>query len=204
VRATAISTDLNGCRFTLHLAGEAVQVTLPLLGVHNVRNALAVAAAASAVGMTPAEIAQGLAAAEAVGGRLQWVKGQAGQRILNDAYNANPASMKAAVDVLKNATSSWLVIGDMAELGSDELALHADVGRYAREQGIKHLVATGPRCKQATEAFGAGAHWFATKEEVVRFLQQKTSDQDVILVKGSRSAGMDQVVHALRGNTEEY
>lgn len=204
VRATDISADLTGCRFMLHLAGESVQVTLPLLGLHNVRNALAVAAAASAIGMTPTEIAQGLAAAEAVGGRLQWVKGQAGQRILNDAYNANPASMKAAVDVLKNATSSWLVIGDMAELGSDELALHADVGRYAREQEIKHLIATGPRCQQATEAFGAGAHWFATKEEVVRFLQQKTSDQDVILVKGSRSAGMDQVVHALRGNTEEY
>ncbi|WP_430459952.1 UDP-N-acetylmuramoyl-tripeptide--D-alanyl-D-alanine ligase [Thalassolituus sp. LLYu03] len=203
VRALAIETTLSGSRFVLAFKGQQWPAELPLPGVHNVRNALAVAAAAFALGMSGDEITSGLKKAVAVGGRLQWLDGVNGQRILNDAYNANPASVRAAIDVLKQAENSWLVLGDMAELGADELALHASVGAYAREQGIKHLVATGNRCRQATDAFGAGAHWFASREEVVRFLQQQTRDQDVLLIKGSRSAGMDEVVHALQKNTEE-
>ncbi len=203
VRASNLQCDLQGSRFILHLDGEEYAVRLPLLGEHNVRNALAVSAAAYALGLSAAEIIQGLQQAATVSGRLHWLEGKSGQRILNDAYNANPASVKAAIDVLKHAAHSWLVLGDMAELGDGELAAHADVGRYAQAQGIQHLLATGERCRKAVEAFGAGAHWFETKEELVRYLQQQTTDQDVILVKGSRSAGMDQVVQALQKNTEE-
>lgn len=203
VRAVDITTSLQGSQFTLTFAGGQWATELPLPGLHNVRNALAVAAAGFALGMSADDIICGLKNAVAVNGRLQWVTGAQGQQILNDAYNANPASMRAAVDVLKQAENSWLVIGDMAELGPDEMTLHAGVGRYAKEQGISHLLATGNRSQQATDAFGAGAQWFATKQELVRFLQQQTSDRDVILVKGSRSAGMDEVVHALQQHNEE-
>ena len=201
VRATDIRSDLQGSVFMLEFRGNCWPVRLPLLGEHNVRNALAVAAAAFALNMPAERIIAGLENAHAVAGRLQWVQGARGQRILNDAYNANPASVRAAIQVLRHATNSWLVLGDMAELGADEQALHAAVGRYAREQGIQHVLATGERSRFTTDAFGAGAHWFATREELVRYLQQQTCDQDVILVKGSRSAGMDQVVAALQKNS---
>lgn len=202
VRGTDIHCSLKGGRFTLHFNNQTWLVNLPLLGEHNIRNALAVAAAGFALGLTAEEIIAGLESAQAVAGRLQWLEGQNGQQILNDAYNANPASVRAAIDVLKVAEHSWLVLGDMAELGPDELILHAAIGEYARTQGIQHLLATGERSKHTTDAFGAGAHWFATKEDLVRFLQQKTNQQDVILVKGSRSAGMDQVVTAMQKQTE--
>lgn len=204
VRALDIQTDLQGSTFLMAFRGQQWAVKLPLLGEHNIRNALAVAAAAFALQLPAEKIVAGLQAAGAVSGRLQWVTGEQGQRILNDAYNANPASVKAAVDVLKQASHSWLVLGDMAELGADAVQQHADIGVYARTQGIKHLLATGPLSKATTDAFGAGAHWFATREELVRYLQQQTQTQDVILVKGSRSAGMDQVVTALQKNSEEY
>ena len=201
VRALNIQCDLQGSIFTLQYEGNSWPVRLPLLGEHNVRNALAVAAAGFALGMTAGKIIAGLEDAGAVAGRLQWVQGAKGQRILNDAYNANPASVKAAIDVLKHAERSWLVLGDMAELGADEAAQHTAIGRYARAQGIQHVLTTGVLSRFTTEAFGAGAHWFATREELVQFLQQQTQQQDVILVKGSRSAGMDLVVTALQRNS---
>ena len=201
VRALNIQCDLQGSIFTLQYQGNSWPVRLPLLGEHNVRNALAVAAAGFALGMTAGKIIAGLEDAGAVAGRLQWVQGAKGQRILNDAYNANPASVKAAIDVLKHAERSWLVLGDMAELGADEAAQHTAIGRYARAQGIQHVLTTGVLSRFTTEAFGAGAHWFATREELVQFLQQQTQQQDVILVKGSRSAGMDLVVTALQRNS---
>lgn len=201
VRALNIQCDLQGSIFTLQYQGNSWPVRLPLLGEHNVRNALAVAAAGFALGMTAGKIIAGLEDAGAVAGRLQWVQGDRGQRILNDAYNANPASVKAAIDVLKHAERSWLVLGDMAELGADEAAQHTAIGRYARAQGIQHVLTTGVLSRFTTEAFGAGAHWFATREELVQFLQQQTQQQDVILVKGSRSAGMDLVVTALQRNS---
>ncbi len=203
VRAENIHTGLDGSRFELVFRGQRHAVVLPLLGLHNVRNALAVVAAGLALDMSLTDVITGLAAAEAVSGRLQWLRGKQGQRILNDAYNANPASVRAAVDVLKAADNSWLVLGDMAELGENELALHAGVGRYAREQGIRHLLACGERSKKTTEAFGAGAHWFADRKTLATYLQQQTQDQDVILVKGSRSAGMDEVIRLLQQDTEE-
>ncbi|WP_265573436.1 UDP-N-acetylmuramoyl-tripeptide--D-alanyl-D-alanine ligase [Venatoribacter cucullus] len=204
VRAQNIQTDLQGSHFTLLFGAQQWPVNLPLLGEHNVRNALAVAAAGFALQLPAEKIIAGLQAAGAVSGRLQWVTGVQGQRILNDAYNANPASVKAAIHVLKHAPRSWLVLGDMAELGADAVQQHADIGVYARRQGIQHVLATGPLSKATTDAFGAGAHWFATQNDLVRFLQQQTRQQDVILVKGSRSAGMDQVVTALQKNSEEH
>ena len=177
VRAENIVSALDGSRFDLVYQGHRQAVKLPLLGQHNVRNALAVAAAAFALDIPLTAIVAGLEQATTVSGRLQWLHGQQGQRILNDAYNANPASVRAAVDVLALAADNgWLVLGDMAELGADELELHAAAGRYARAQGIRHLLACGTRSKKTTEAFGAGAHWFASKETLAEYLKQQTGN----------------------------
>lgn len=203
VRAQNIRCTLTDSSFDLSYQGEIYSVRLPLLGEHNVRNALAVAAAAFALNISAEKIINGLQTVASVAGRLQWLDGRKGQKILNDAYNANPASIKAAIKVLKNAESNWLILGDMAELGLEELAEHEAIGHFARQQGIQHLLATGILSKRTAEAFGAGAHWFATKQELVRYLQQNTQANDVILVKGSRSAGMEDVVTALQTDTKE-
>lgn len=204
VRALNINCSLTESTFDLYYHTQTYPVRLPLLGEHNVRNALAVAAAAFSLNISAEKIVAGLQAVGSVTGRLQWLKGSKGQQILNDAYNANPASIKAAISVLKSAESNWLVLGDMAELGPNELAEHAAIGRFARKQGIQHLLATGKLSKSTVEAFGAGAHWFATKEELVHFLQHNTQAKDVILVKGSRSAGMENVISGLQKNNKEF
>ncbi|MFC3681152.1 UDP-N-acetylmuramoyl-tripeptide--D-alanyl-D-alanine ligase [Bacterioplanoides pacificum] len=198
VRAGQIHTDLQGCHFSLQTAEGVHEVFLPLLGEHNVRNALAVVAAALAVNMPVGNIIDGLQTAEAFAGRLRWCDGAVGQRILDDSYNASPASVRAAIDVLAAAENSWLILGDMAELGKEADTIHHDIGRYAREQGIQHLVATGTKTKNSVAAFGDQGIWFSQRDELVRYLQQQTRADDVLLVKGSRSAGMDKVVKALQ------
>lgn len=202
VRATQLHCDLSASHFQLLTPQGQAQVTLPLLGEHNVRNALAVTAAALAIGVSLANIVTGLQQAVAYQGRLQWCLGSGGQRILNDSYNANPASVMAAIDVLKHAPSSWLVLGDMAELGEDSIRAHIQMGEYAKQQGIQHLLACGNNSQHTVNAFGGGGHWFAQQQAMIEFLQQQTQAEDVILVKGSRSARMDNVVRVLQGHGE--
>lgn len=204
VRATNVHCNLTESSFDLCYQERFYPVCIPLLGTHNVRNALAAAAAAFALNISAERIVAGLQAVESVAGRLQWLTGGKGQKILNDAYNANPSSLKAAISVLKNAERNWLVLGDMAELGAHELTEHAAIGRFAYQQGIQHLLATGPLSKSTVDAFGEGAHWFATKEELIGYLHNHTQAEDVILVKGSRSAGMDDVVSGLQTNSKEF
>lgn len=203
VRAQNINCTLTNSSFELLYQNQTYNVRLPLLGEHNVSNALAVAAAGFALNMSADKIVAGLEAVNTVAGRLQWLQGSNGQKILNDAYNASPASIKAAIKVLKNAENNWLVLGDMAELGADAMAEHQAIGHFARQQGIQKVLATGELSKNTTKAFGEGAHWFATKQELVRYLQHNTQAKDVILVKGSRSAGMEEVVTALQTETKE-
>jgi len=211
ISAENIKETLAGSEFDLKSDLVTGHVTLGFPGLHNIRNALAVFAAAHALGLSDAEIIAGLQRATPVSGRLERCTGNAGQVILNDAYNANPVSFKAAIDVLSLAQSRRvLVMGDMAELGSDARAMHAATGEYAAEKNIELLVATGELSASAFEAFGANtsaeageAHWFATKDELIEFLKQNTSSTDTLLVKGSRSAGMDKVVHALTEQEEE-
>lgn len=215
VRADKVRTGLNGSEFNLCLQGESHSVHLPLLGEHNVRNALAVVAAAIAIEMPLEKIIAGLESAEAFSGRLRWCDGRQGQRILDDSYNASPASVYAAIDVLSEADNSWLVLGDMAELGDDAENIHAAVGAYAQQQGIKKLIATGDYNKQTIARFNcsqdeinqdekkASGIWFSSRDELITYLQQQTQTTDVLLIKGSRSAGMDQVVKALCIGEEE-
>lgn len=201
VYATDIRESLEGSAFTLHTPAGSVSLFLSLAGVHNVRNALSVAAASTHLGFSLAEIKAGLEQATAFSGRLEVCDGVNGQTIFNDAYNANPESFCAAIDVLALAQGNKiLVMGDMGELGKSAAAMHERVGRYAHDKGIQTLVATGPLSKHATDVFGDNAYWFETREAVADYVKTTTEAGDTVLVKGSRSAGMDQVVRSL---TEE-
>ena len=204
ITATDMHESLMGNKFTLKLPQESVQVSLSLSGLHNVRNALAVAAAATHLGFSAAEIKAGLEQAAAVAGRLEHCEGREGQVIFNDAYNANPESFCAAIDVLKLAEGRRiLVMGDMGELGDAAEEMHARVGAYAKEQNIECLVATGPLSKSAVETFGDSGHWFESRHAVTEYLTKTTKNGDTLLVKGSRSAGMDLVVRSLTEKEED-
>jgi UDP-N-acetylmuramoyl-tripeptide--D-alanyl-D-alanine ligase len=203
VRAENINATINGCTFNLLIDDQRMNVSIPLPGKHNVCNALAVVAAAKAIGLTIEETLAGLNAIEPVAGRMQALEGEKGQYLINDSYNANPESFRAAIDVLALADRTWVVMGDMGELGDEAVELHSSTGKYAREKNINHFVATGPLSRAACIAYGDDAHWFRTQDELIEFLKYETGSRDTLLIKGSRSAAMDKVVAALNNKKEE-
>jgi len=177
--------------------GDTV-IRLAVPGRHNIMNALAATAVTSALGVDLDDISRGLNAFTGVSGRLASCFTSNGARIINDTYNANPFSTKAAIDVLvESGVDTWLVLGDMAELGDEEELLHRQVGEQARELGVKHLLATGGLARFAVESFGPGGEFFQDRQQLIRQLQQSVTAQSVVLVKGSRSMGMEQIVNAL-------
>lgn len=178
---------------------KTVSLTLALPGRHNVMNALAATAAAVAMGASEAAIKTGLEAMVPVNGRLQKLKGQAGMVILNDTYNANPASFAAAIDVLISMSGhSWLVLGDMGELGTDSQQLHVEMGRMAREKGVQCLYATGALSQHAVKGFGENGYWFENKDELTSQLSSDWQGEGAVLVKGSRLMHMEEVVSGLQ------
>ena len=199
VRAELLEQRLDGSRFRLITPAGAAEVSLALGGRHNVANALAAAAVALALEVPLATIVAGLQQAVPVEGRLRQEAMAAGWTLIDDSYNANPSSMAAAVDTLALAAGErWLVLGDMAELGPDARALHAGVGEHARRRGIEHLCAVGPLSLAAVEAFGPQGEHFADKAALVAALLPRLQRGASCLVKGSHSAGMEQVAAALR------
>jgi UDP-N-acetylmuramoyl-tripeptide--D-alanyl-D-alanine ligase len=199
VRGEDIVVAAGSTQFTLHVKGQTVPVTLPLAGRHNVRNACAAAAVATVLGMSPAEIAAALESVMPVGGRLQPLAGRCGATLFDDSYNANPRSVIAAGEFLASLPGArWMVLGDMKELGADEIGLHAEVGEGLKKAGIDRLFTTGDLCRHTSEAFGVGGSWFDSVEALAAdVLGQLTNDVNV-LVKGSRSMRMERVVEALR------
>ena len=182
----------------------AVNVSLPLAGLHNASNATQAMAAGYAAGLDVAQMAGALADFGGVTGRLQQKRGCHGAVVIDDTYNANPDSMRAAIKVLTagtNSTETILVIGDMGEVGPEAAALHAEVGRYAAECGVGALYAVGPLSVSAVAAYGNAcpgrAHHFNSQEELVTALRPALTAQSRVLVKGSRSARMENVVSAL-------
>jgi UDP-N-acetylmuramoyl-tripeptide--D-alanyl-D-alanine ligase len=174
--------------------GEA-QATLAIPGLHNVRNALAAAASAHAVGVPAKAIGEGLAAFRPYVGRLQVKQALGGATVIDDSYNANPDSVRAAIDVLAACPGpTVLVLGDMGEVGEDGADFHREIGLYARGKGISNLLALGDAMRRAVEAFGPGARHFADVEELARNVSGRT-----VLVKGSRFMKMERVVAALTG-----
>ncbi|MHB0766784.1 UDP-N-acetylmuramoyl-tripeptide--D-alanyl-D-alanine ligase [Stutzerimonas sp. NM35] len=193
----AMGRDARGCpNFTLVGPGASLPVQLNLLGQHNIANALAAAAAAHALGVAPESIVAGLQALQPVAGRgVAQVLGS-GVRLIDDSYNANPASIRAATDVLAGFSGrTLLVLGDMGELGDWAEQSHADVGRYAAGK-VDALLAIGPLMKHAVEAFGAGGRHFADQQSLIEALRAEQGNT-TILIKGSRSAAMDRIVAAL-------
>ncbi|MEA3173120.1 MAG: UDP-N-acetylmuramoyl-tripeptide--D-alanyl-D-alanine ligase [Gammaproteobacteria bacterium] len=175
-------------------------ITLKAGGAHNIGNALAAAAAASAAGASLDEIVAGLADFRAVSGRLQLKSGTRGSWIIDDSYNANPSSVRAGLEVLRSLSSvNWLVLGDMAELGESAEDSHAHMGRYARECGVKRMFAIGPLSTRAVETFGSGGEWFSDVDSLTRRLQSELSTGVTVLVKGSRINRLERVVQALTG-----
>jgi UDP-N-acetylmuramoyl-tripeptide--D-alanyl-D-alanine ligase len=174
--------------------GEA-QATLAIPGLHNVRNALAAAACAHAAGIDTKSIGEGLSAFRPYAGRLQVKSATSGATVIDDTYNANPDSVRAAIDVLAGCPGpTALVLGDMGEVGEQGSEFHREVGAYAREKGITSLLAIGEASREAAAAFGAPAQHFQRIEDLVAAVSGKT-----ILVKGSRFMKMERVVAALTG-----
>jgi UDP-N-acetylmuramoyl-tripeptide--D-alanyl-D-alanine ligase len=198
----------GGTRFTLVTPAGEADVQLQLPGRHNVSNALAAAGLALGVAAPLDAIAAGLAAARSVAGRLVTHRLDSGALLIDDSYNANPGSLNAAIGMLSESRmavpggESWLVLGDMRELGADAEVLHAEAGRRAKGAGIARLYALGALSAAAARAFGEGAQVFDSHDALAKALaadlRQRTGAAGLqVLVKGSRGSAMDRVVSAL-------
>ncbi len=186
--------------FVLHTPFGTANIRLPIPGAHNISNALAAASLAGALGVALEKIQTGLNHFSTITGRMQIKHHTSGAVIIDDTYNANPRSLTAAMEVLSQYTGKkCLILGDMGELGSEASALHYQMGEKAKQLGIDFLFTVGKLSEQATNGFGAGAMHFASQaaviEAVTRLLNK--NKESTILVKGSRSAGMERVVNGL-------
>jgi UDP-N-acetylmuramoyl-tripeptide--D-alanyl-D-alanine ligase len=178
-------------------AGE-FEPALALPGRHNLANAAAATAVALALDIGLETIRGGLAGVQPVPGRLNFIETDAGWTVIDDTYNANPASLYSALQVLSGMQGvAWLVLGDMKELGTDSPKMHREVGDAARAMGVVRLFATGEMAVHAVDAFGEGAEHFATREELAAALRRELHRGVNCLVKGSRSMGMEAVVGAI-------
>jgi UDP-N-acetylmuramoyl-tripeptide--D-alanyl-D-alanine ligase len=174
------------------------QATLAIPGLHNVRNALAAAACAHAAGIPSKSIGEGLTSFRPYTGRLQVKKAASGATIIDDTYNANPDSVRAAIDVLASCPSpTVLVLGDMGEVGTQGEEFHREVGAYASLKKISRLLAIGEATRHSVAAFGSGGRHFASVEELIPHVKGHS-----ILVKGSRFMRMERVVVALTGSSQ--
>jgi UDP-N-acetylmuramoyl-tripeptide--D-alanyl-D-alanine ligase len=191
--ASALPADL-----AIDLGDTRIRVRLAIDGAHNVRNALAAAACCHALGVPAATIAAGLEAFRPVAGRLRRLAADSGAALIDDSYNANPDSVRAAIDVLAAAPGPrLLVLGDMAEVGEQGPAFHAEVGAYAKARGLEHLLALGPASAQTVHAFGQGGEHFGAIDALCARAVELATPTATVLVKGSRSMRMERVVRAL-------
>ncbi|QBF28361.1 UDP-N-acetylmuramoyl-tripeptide--D-alanyl-D-alanine ligase [Pseudomonas tructae] len=199
-----IAQDERGCpAFDLHSPLGTGRVQLNLLGTHNVANALAAAAAAHAFGLTLDGIVQGLDAVQPVKGRTVVQMAPSGVRVIDDTYNANPTSMCAAVDILAGFSGrTVLVLGDIGELGQWAEEGHRQVGEYAKDK-VSALYAVGSNMAHAVAAFGTNARHFANQADLIDAVRAEQAINTTILIKGSRSAAMENVVVALCGSSGE-
>jgi len=202
--ASDLSRDPRGCpAFNLHGPNGVEPVQLNLLGTHNVANALAAAAAAHALGVSSSGIAAGLNAVQPVKGRTVAQLAKNGMRVIDDTYNANPASMCAAIDILAGFSGrTVLVLGDIGELGEWAEQGHREVGAYAVGK-VSALYAVGPMMAHAVAAFGEHARHFANQADLIAALGAEQDTNTTILIKGSRSAAMENIVVALCGPSTE-
>ncbi|WP_428309877.1 UDP-N-acetylmuramoyl-tripeptide--D-alanyl-D-alanine ligase [Hydrocarboniphaga sp.] len=200
----AFADGRNGSRFTLITPSGRAEVELPLPGRHNIANALAAAACGVALDMDAASIAAGLGQVQGAAGRVGWKTTLQGARLIDDSYNANPTSLRAGLELLATQKGRrWAVLGGMAELGAATPQLHEEAGRAAKQLGIDRLYAQGALAPHYAAGFGGDAKIFSDTAALIaaleQDLQQEPAADITLLVKGSRSARMDAVVHALVG-----
>lgn len=194
--------EVRGHGATLELVtplGNA-PVLLHAPGRHMAQNALAAAATALAANLPLTAIVQGLEAFRPVRGRLVATTTPSGVAVIDDSYNANPDSVRAAIDVLAaRAAPRWLVLGDMGEVGDSGPEYHREVGIYAREAGIERLFTAGALARETAGAFGAGASHHASVDDLAASVAAAAHAGVTVLVKGSRFMRMERVVAALTG-----
>ncbi|HCN46433.1 MAG TPA: UDP-N-acetylmuramoyl-tripeptide--D-alanyl-D-alanine ligase [Pseudomonas sp.] len=202
--ASDIAHDERGCpSFVLHAPQGQVAIQLNLLGTHNIANALAAAAAAQTFGVSLQGIAAGLNTVQPVKGRSVAQMTASGLRVIDDTYNANPTSMCAAVDILAGFSGrTVLVLGEIGELGQWAEEGHQQVGAYARGK-VDALYAVGPMMAHAVKAFGQNARHFTNQADLIAAVRGEQASNTTILIKGSRSAAMENVVAALCDSSGE-
>jgi len=200
-RSITPSTTGDGTDFVLRTPAGEIEVSLKLLGRHNVMNALAASACAMGLNIDPDFIRKGLQNIKPVKGRLQKKNGLHQSTVIDDTYNANPGSLAAALNVVQPFTGRhWLALGDMGELGAGAEALHAEAGKIAKRSGIEKLFAVGPLSRAAVSAFGAGAQHFSDVAPLIDQVRSEIAPDVTILVKGSRTMQMERVVRGLEVN----
>ncbi|WP_416884965.1 UDP-N-acetylmuramoyl-tripeptide--D-alanyl-D-alanine ligase [Marinospirillum sp.] len=196
--APEIQLDLQATQALLCVDQQRIAFTLDWPGRHNLSNALAALAVLRALGCPLVEAARALAHLPEQQGRLHQSTTYAGAQLLDDSYNASPGAVKAALATLALWSGPrWLVLGDLAELGEASAQIHRELGEEARRQGVVRLFALGCDAALAAEAFGDGGAVFAHHQALADALKQELNPQTCVLVKGSRRAGMDQVIQYL-------
>jgi UDP-N-acetylmuramoyl-tripeptide--D-alanyl-D-alanine ligase len=184
--------------FALIAPQGRAQIELRLAGMHNILNAAGAAAAALAAGAQLEHIRAGLAKMRPVRGRLQFKRAASGAWLLDDSYNANPSSMRVAIDVLASlAGPKWFVAGAMGELGAAADSSHRELGEYARRHGVDRLLGFGEAARLTVASFGAGGQWFADIESLQQELEKSLSAEVCLLVKGSRSNRLERLIDYL-------
>ncbi|MGM9923027.1 MAG: UDP-N-acetylmuramoyl-tripeptide--D-alanyl-D-alanine ligase [Bacillus sp. (in: firmicutes)] len=199
-----IESDQERTTFTTNISEEALSI--PVLGHHNVLNALAAILVARELDVDAKAIAEGLSALKVTNMRMELVEGQKGEKLINDAYNASPTSMKAAIDLvvdLKGFRQKYLVLGDMLELGPDEAAFHRQIGEAIKPGTIDHVFTFGELgmhiAQGAQSVLGEGhVHAFLDKQALIQQLKSQIQPNDIVLVKASRGMKLEDVVQALR------
>jgi UDP-N-acetylmuramoyl-tripeptide--D-alanyl-D-alanine ligase len=199
VQASDLEMLDNGTAFDLSIDGETARVALPIPGKHMVSNALLAAAVGQEAGLTVQEIAKALSAVHLTPGRLQMLEHE-GVRVINDAYNANPDSMRASlttVGAMKTEGKRFAILGEMGELGDSREEAHREIGLLAAAEGFDHVCSVSDGARGFTEDLSASAdqtiHHFNSKEAVAAFLMETARPGDLVLLKGSRSAAMDTI-----------
>ena len=192
-----IGRGIAGTSFTAVTPLGDIEITLSVPGRHNVANALAAIAVGIACELQPEEIAAGLTAVRAVDGRLATRFTAAGTTVIDDCYNANPGSVRAAIDLLASCPGRrTLVLGEMRELGANSEELHRQMGEYASARGIERFWGVGAALTSAVSAFGHGAVAFEDREQAIAAIPGAFDSDDTVLLKGSRGAGMELVLAA--------
>ena len=200
-KSSDVYAESSGADVKVHTPSGTFPLQLHLPGNHNLQNALAATAVAVALNKSIEQIREGLENTRPVPGRLNLLHTAAGWTVIDDTYNANPASLYAAIQVLcRQQGEPWLVLGDMKELGLASRKMHAEMGESARALGVKRIYAVGDSTVFTVDSFGPGGRHFSSHSALIEQLQSDLRDGVACLVKGSRSMAMEQVVEAVSGS----